>query len=117
MTGAPKHVCADISWKLLQKLPLTSRHQTAREETEENNKSIEIVMFDSQVYSLYVIGFGKEKEGTFKNLGLVAAQCKTTSFLFLLKTGSYTLFSLTACALCCRVGRYARVNAFFVPVL
>ena len=34
-------------------------------------------MFNSQVSlcSQWVTGFGKEKEGTFKNLGLVEAQC------------------------------------------
>ena len=46
------------------------------EETEENKKSIKIVMFDSQEPRVNRSqGLKKEKEGTFKNLGLVAAQC------------------------------------------
>ena len=55
---------------------MTSRHQSAREEKEENKKTLKIVTFDSRVslVNTYVTGFGKEKEETFKNLGLVAAQ-------------------------------------------
>ena len=55
---------------------MTSRHQSAREETRENKKSLKIVMFDSQASRQHrPQGLKKEKEGTFKNLGLVAAQC------------------------------------------
>ena len=54
----------------------TSRHQSASKEKEENKNSLKIITFDSQVslVNTYVTGFGKEKEGTFKNLGLIAAQ-------------------------------------------
>ena len=54
----------------------TSRHQSAREETKENKKILKSVIFDSQV-SLVNKSQGpkKKKEGIFKNLGLVAAQC------------------------------------------
>ena len=46
------------------------------EETEETKKSFETVMFDSQEPRVNRSqGLKKEKEGTFKNLGLVAAQC------------------------------------------
>ena len=46
------------------------------EETEENKKSFKIVMFDSQESRVNRSqGLTKEKEGTFKTLGLVAAQC------------------------------------------
>ena len=40
---------------------LTSRHQSAREETEENKKSLKTVIFDSQV-SLVNRSQGLEKE-------------------------------------------------------
>ena len=46
------------------------------EETKENKKSIKIGMFDSQESRFNRSqGLRKEKEGIFKNLGLVAGQC------------------------------------------
>ena len=46
------------------------------EETEEDEKSFKIVMFDSQESRVNRSqGLKKEKEGAFKNSGLVAAQC------------------------------------------
>ena len=46
------------------------------EETEENKKSFNIVMFDSQESRVNKSqGLEKEREETFKNLGLVAVQC------------------------------------------
>ena len=46
------------------------------EETEEDEKSFKIVMFDSQEPRVNRSqGLKTEKGGTFKNLGLVAAQC------------------------------------------
>ena len=46
------------------------------EETEENKISFIIVMFDSQESRVNMSqGLNIEKEGIFKNLGLVAAQC------------------------------------------
>ena len=55
---------------------MTSRHQSASEETEDNKKSSKIVMFDSQESRVNRShGLKEEKEGTFKNSGLVAAQC------------------------------------------
>ena len=46
------------------------------EETKENKKMFKIVMFDSQESSVNRSqGLKKEKEETFKNLSLVAAQC------------------------------------------
>ena len=46
------------------------------EETKENKKSFKIVMLDSQESRVNRSqGLRKEKEGIFKNLGLVAAQC------------------------------------------
>ena len=77
-TSSPKCWLSAVRHGTLQDmLRRTSQHQSASEETEENKKSLKIVMFDSQVSisSQSVTGFGKEKEGTFKNLGLVAAQC------------------------------------------
>ena len=44
------------------------------EDTEENKQWFKIVMFDSQEVNRSQ-GLKKEKEGTFKNLGLAAAQC------------------------------------------
>ena len=46
------------------------------EETEESKETFKIVMFDSQESRVNRSqGLKKEKEGTFKNLGLVVAQC------------------------------------------
>ena len=46
------------------------------EEMEENKKMFKIIMFGSQESRVNRSqGLKKEKEGTFKNLGLVAAQC------------------------------------------
>ena len=46
------------------------------EEAEENKKSFKFSMFDSQESRVNRSqGLKKEKEGTLKNLGLVAAQC------------------------------------------
>ena len=46
------------------------------EKTEENKKSFKIDMFDSQESRVNRSqGLKKEKEGTFKNLGLVVVQC------------------------------------------
>ena len=52
----------------------TSRQQSAKKEKEENKKITKIfyVRFSS-ISSQYVTRFRKEKEGKFKNLGLVAA--------------------------------------------
>ena len=56
-------------------------------------------MFDSQVSlgSQWVTGFGKEKEGIFKNLGLVSAQCNgIAACAYALKTFTvHTLLYLT----------------------
>ena len=54
---------------------LTSQHRSAREETGENKKSLKIVMFHSQECCQDRPQGLKEKKQTFKNLGLVAAQC------------------------------------------
>ena len=54
----------------------TGQHQRARKEKEENKKSLKIVMFSSQESRVNRSqDLRKEKEGSFKNLGLVAAQC------------------------------------------
>ena len=46
------------------------------EEAEENKKIVQNFMFNSQESRVNRSqGLKKEKEGTFKNLGLVAAQC------------------------------------------
>ena len=76
----------------------TNRHQSAREETRENKKSLKIVMFDSQASRQHrPQGLKKEKEGTFKNLGLVAAQCNgIAACAYSLKLFTvYTLLYLT----------------------
>ena len=53
----------------------TSRHQSAREETEENKKSLKIVIFDSQVALVNRSqGLGIKKKEHSRKLGLVAAQ-------------------------------------------
>ena len=55
----------------------TSQHQSASEETEENKKLLKIVTyvrFSSTSKVKRSQSLEKEKEGTFKNLGLVAAQ-------------------------------------------
>ena len=67
-----EYICRDVKWRLLDTSVL--------EATEENKKSFKIVMyscmFDSQEPRVNRSqGLKKEKEGTFKNLGLVAAQC------------------------------------------
>ena len=69
------------------------------EETEENKKMFKIVMLDSQESRVNRSqGLKREKEGTFKNLGLVAAKCNgiaacTYSFKNIL-TGQYMACSI-----------------------
>ena len=54
--------------------PETSQHQHARRDGRKQKK-LKIVMFDSQESTVNRSqGLRKEKEGTFKNLGLFAAQ-------------------------------------------
>ena len=66
------------------------------EETEENKKSLKIVMFGSQESRVNRSqGLKKEKEGTFKNLGLVAAQCNDIA------TCAYSLKMFTVHTLLC----------------
>ena len=54
---------------------MTSRHQSAREETGENKKSLKIAMFDFQEYRQDRPQGLKKKKMNIQNLGLVAAQC------------------------------------------
>ena len=69
----------DRRWILKGKLwPLRAElvNTSVLEETEENKKSLKIVMFNSQESRVNRSqDLKKEKEGSFKNLGLVAAQC------------------------------------------